>query len=741
MELLDHQDERRNAIVPGEKGEDLRNELRLQRRLEMKRQNGMKPNVISVKLPTYDVINVRVSIVPGFLIRSLKSFLNEAVLQRGFAGISPERMRLLHAGRELLDEWEVLDCNIDDKHTLDMVLRMQPVSVQDSHVFQPAASSTLRSDDDDDDDDQEEGEPVLGFTENNYEYREFLRNSTPQHNAENVPINTRIKLVFGPNARGVHLVLPAMLESSDLGWEHYLQSLGGLTPRLVPTAAASKRVDAKNSHASTPGDTSPQKDKVYAEPKLPTLDKPGDMPRHFGNALEAARSRGFVKWTHEKLDRRVFVVEADLSIYNRVPSMSSGANASLLEAMLRSDQIDEATATARTTKDKGNGKDSDPDIKLFPKAKESKLSCAGFADDEASVTGSVGSVATKASFNPNSSTAGLEAVALAKLKESRAQAAARDAALDEIRYNWKGINGGYSGGDACSWQRYTHELPVETRTELRGRKAAHEDSIAAPAEVPLLQHLFGYQPPPQATYDSYVYAMKAAEGAVKTVLLLPPVQHPGNIPTKDEVLGLRLGQRKTAAAPQWPSTVGHPPATGQVLADTPSHWLHTLSARDDDRTYELVLTPTEPLKYDTEYFIVLANGVPVLPAGDVLAAAYGFAAAGQICEDYIIRFRTASAPPLLSKKEAKALRKDLRRNAINNLKMPLPVKKVWVDLKTIDWDALNEWPKPKPPCVEGDGTASEYTEEFDEEGEDEDQYKNRILKELDHDPNLEADHS
>jgi len=736
MNIHEHQVERRNAVLPGENEEDLRNERRLQMRVDLKRQNGMKPHVISVKLPSYDIINVCLSIVPGFLIWSFKSFLNDAILQRGFIGISPERMRLLYAGRELQDSWEVLDCKIDGKHTLDIVLRMQPVSEEekgDSRPGEPSHPSTRIGYGDD----NTEHCSAPGFTAHNYGYREFLRKSSPEHNAVDVPIEPQIKLVFGPHPRGVHLVLPAMLESS--AWEHYLQSLGGL--KMAPETAASTPADAKHPHASRPGNPTPHAEKVAAEPSaVPTLEKTGDMLRHFGGDLEAAKGRGFVKWTHEKLPRRVFLVEAAQDLYDRLPNpnpdVRNGVSEILLQAMLHTDKGKDEDEDK--VKDKDKAKDKDKVKDTCSGANSNSLSEAedgeiphvgltltqtphvGLAGDGVSAVGSVaGSVSIRASFNPASSTAGPDPAALAQEKQSRAQTAARDAALDEIRYNWKGVNRGYCGGDAYSWQRYTHEFPVDARTELRGHRSANEGMTVAPTEVPLLQHLFGYRPSARTTFDSFAYAFSAssqAEGTAPAVLLLPAVQHSGNIPTRDEVLGLRLGQRRTAAAPRWPSCADQPPAAGQVLADTPLHWLHAFSALDDDRTYELVLTPTEPLKYDSEYFIVLANGVPVLPAGDMLAATYGFAAAGQTSEDLIIRFRTVAAPPPLSKKEEKILRSDLRRKAINNLQTPWSARKVWVDLKTIDWDALNEWPK--PPCVQIDDSASEYTKDFEEEEEE-----------------------
>jgi len=40
-----------------------------------------------------------------------------------------------------------------------------------------------------------------------------------------------------------------------------------------------------------------------------------------------------------------------------------------------------------------------------------------------------------------------------------------------LRYNWKGINAGYYGGDIHSWQRYTKKLPILCKVDVDPKKS------------------------------------------------------------------------------------------------------------------------------------------------------------------------------------------------------------------------------------------------------------------------------
>ncbi len=132
---------------------------------------------------------------------------------------------------------------------------------------------------------------------------------------------------------------------------------------------------------------------------------------------------------------------------------------------------------------------------------------------------------------------------------------------------------------------------------------------------------------------------------------------------------------------------------GQAVSSTHFNWLHLNNRLDKgSQVHTVTLKPTEPLKYDTDYFIVLIHGAPVLPIGDVLNSTFAYTSAGIIGEDYIIRFRTCSEPPKMTqseRKEAYRAKRQLLREA------KYGDNSYFVDLKTVDWSSLNKWPKPE----------------------------------------------
>lgn len=40
--------------------------------------------------------------------------------------------------------------------------------------------------------------------------------------------------------------------------------------------------------------------------------------------------------------------------------------------------------------------------------------------------------------------------------------------IEEVKYNWVGINESFYGGDHRSWQRYTNSLPIDGIIETGG---------------------------------------------------------------------------------------------------------------------------------------------------------------------------------------------------------------------------------------------------------------------------------
>ena len=56
--------------------------------------------------------------------------------------------------------------------------------------------------------------------------------------------------------------------------------------------------------------------------------------------------------------------------------------------------------------------------------------------------------------------------------------------------------------------------------------------------------------------------------------------------------------------------------------------------------FTVTIKPTEELEPATDYFLLLRNGLPVLPVGAGCNALPQYRAAGTVCEDRLIRFRT-----------------------------------------------------------------------------------------------------
>ena len=786
-------------------------EQQIEEETSLPAQVHMKPHLISVKLPSYDIINVKISVLPGFLVRDLKRYLNVHMVQSGYAGINPDRMRLFYNKAEWLDAQQVSDCGMDGMYTLDIVLRMRPdvyarkadvetemgtgpgllntngsmsMPMHETGMFNTAAASAYATggvtSSSSSSSVAQSLVPTPGFSSQNYEYDSFVQSSYPAHDAKDVPIDTQVTIVLGPNPdTGARLVLPALLESA--GWQEYCQSFSGLYSEKFEQEKEKEKYQpsSQSSPSRTPNKTKPtfgasDSDAASASvaAPIPVLAKAGNILDFFGGNVEIAKAHGYVKWSADTYTRRVFLVETSQSIYDDTPSMKKGINNSLVDTMVG--PLHMATMCMST---KGLGKSPGKGGTL-----------------PVSATSATATTSAAKTFNPNESLALSVATSASadQAKEDIVVSAAKDAALHAIRYSWKGINRGYAGGDSCSWQRYTNSLPIDTKTELRRVKhdnsneqqktmedplaASTPDTVPVPAsasaspsktslpsehipsaqvvaqiaaleqeqrekkeefiQIPMLQEVFGYKAPAESMFENYAndlrprprgrpsttpatshspasdkvprLDLKSEEENVDAcaVLHLPPVLHSGNFPSKDEILGLRLGQRadKKGTGPQWPSRKGEGEATSSppiavdpgisfVLKSTRRNFLRTQAALDEGptgATYELVLSPLEPLKHDMEYLLVLANGVPVLPAADSLANTYAFAAAGQTSEDYLLRFRTVGAPPSPTKAQRKA---EIRR-ARAHLRNPPSPKPAWVDIKTIDWQDLHTWETP-----------------------------------------------
>ncbi len=590
-------------------------------------EEDLKPVTLTLKLPTYDIMNIELSLVPGFTGLELKTFINKQMLTRGHPGITPSRMRLLLGRKEILDDDKLHECGIDSncKQMLDVVLRFKPSYQDSANNLQNAFEGSGNMD-------------CMSMTER-FEYGNFLRKSQPPHNTLNVPVDSEIRLVFGPHSSGAHLVFSAMLDHSE--WVPYLQSLGGLTP-----GSSTSDHPSPKQMLNKCTDEDSQESRVH---DMPVLAAWGDMARFYDGNLHSAKERGFVKWVNMQFTQRLFLVEAAKDLEQRQPLRKEGKAAEM------------------------NVNQAEDDISL-----SSGMQSVGSWDPAANHT-------------------------------EKKQLTARNFLIDQIRYNWRGINRGYCGGDIHSWQRYTNVMPIDVKIDILlippfDRLRATEKTFEEP---PFLQQLFNYVPPPQSTFDTFTYSYtskpnqnmdsSSSKEEKSAVLRLQPVQHPGNFPTRAELLGLGLGggQRKV---PVWPSRLTEPLSSSfqmpHILPDTPVHPLNALSAIDDHGEVEVVIRPIGPLKYDTDYFVVLCNGVPVLPAGDSAASSFGFAVAGQVCDDCVLHFRTCPAPPVLTRSEQLEQRRLMIQNQRQAAQQIAKVDQVWVDLNAVDWNSLNEWTAP-----------------------------------------------
>ena len=134
---------------------------------------------------------------------------------------------------------------------------------------------------------------------------------------------------------------------------------------------------------------------------------------------------------------------------------------------------------------------------------------------------------------------------------------------------------------------------------------------------------------------------------------------------------------------------------GQAAANTASNWVHRNNCRDEaSQITTVTLSPNAPLKYNTEYYVLLMHGAPVLPVGDAMCSAYAYASAGSTQEDVLYRFTTEHAPPDLTKAEKRALYLSKRQNLRNIDSISQSNDNYKIDLKSIDWNKINSSPRP-----------------------------------------------
>ena len=629
---------------------------------------------LQVKLPNYDYANVEVAIIPGFSVLDLKAYLVEQMVKRGYAGVNVDRMRLIHKDEELLDLDELMDVGLDKESLIkiELILRMIPdiylsKILQDKRHLTPIrkkhTDSELEDERQEDNDsehrtreeelkleelilqqqkkqsqDSEFGKAV--FDSAFYEFHEFVRNTYPVHNQTDVPIDAKIKLIIGANHSGGTLALSAMVASDE--WDAQMES-------VIPTPPP-QSVDQTPSSPRRENSSSPQ-GSLHSSPHI----SPHGSPYGSRSGSPSSMTRGFSPGRNgsEKCLKEQLSLQFNQA---KAGDMLGYFNNDLDQA--RSRGFHKWTSTRG-----GGGKllliEAGDAAALERQKKYHK------AQDKAAKK-KLGKLYRKP---PIKSVGGLTH---AKEEED----SDKSSALEACRYSWRGVNDGYVNGDNFSWQRYTQELPVPAVVETKRdfSVTGHQEDLSRYTES-FLKSIFNISPS-SSNLDLQDESSKS-KSKNSITLTLPPMEDLDAVNIPDPSSG-KWHSHNNVESGLVPS---HSAISGTILDD-----LVAVS--------EVFLLPNEPLKYDTEYLLVLCNGVPVLPLADVQSSFLGYSTAGHVCEDMIIRFRTVPAP---AKKKSRKSSKTPSKADAAEMKQSAQVieekEEKIIDLAAINWDELKTWEK------------------------------------------------
>ena len=101
--------------------------------------------------------------------------------------------------------------------------------------------------------------------------------------------------------------------------------------------------------------------------------------------------------------------------------------------------------------------------------------------------------------------------------------------------------------------------------------------------------------------------------------------------------------------------------------------------------FHVTIKPAEQLEPATDYFLLLRNGLPVLPTGAAYTGLQQYRSAGTVCEDRLIRFRTET------KSHRKTVSKTLqhtKHEQDSSVEYQRLQKIAAKDLGKVDWRAL-----------------------------------------------------
>lgn len=512
--------------------------------------------------------------------------------------------------------------------------------------------------------------PAPVFRSRLYEYGDFLDETVPCNGGHRVSLDGNISIRFKVGKNGM---IPCAYALKDMQkWLSNVESLPTKTAaRDTLSMSMEKEAAEIASEAKKARDEAKKKKKFDPFSKEPSIadrnanieaeamrdaavklanksakkagSSYGDMEVYFDRDQEELSKRGFSKWTHHEYPEAALLLKASQELGHKAKYSAREANI----------------------------------------AKKYET---------------VGSV----SIAQSQRTGGMRAGGTGEGDEDRNQI---DVKLDRIRYWWRGVNDGYTQGDRHSWQRYTQSLPIPCSIEISKEgglpvNVAQEENdmfrnqivdAFNPSATSLAASTVLPSPGPTSDGDS----TGGNDGTINVPVLpglgsrLPTREQlgVGSFPKLDILPGgtSATGVKSRESYPlDWP-TPGTANATGgeSKANGERDQWDH---AHDDLQSHVLLtIKPAQPLDHHTDYFLLLRNGLPVVPVGGTVAPLSAYRSAGVLCEDKIIRFRTESKGHRRNalKISAEEEQKELER-ANDPKRRPLEGK----DLGKVDWSAV-----------------------------------------------------
>ena len=577
--------------------------------------------------------------------------------------------------------------------------------------------------------------PSSLFKSHLYEYQDFLAGSTPENGAKKVPLDTEITLKFKASATALRLCTEAIQDPSAMpNWRSCVESLpsnlrAGRTVHSLIVEATERRYAHAKANEDRRRASKREVEGAFAMNSEPPLAETYATLRARAG-LEAAR----------EVARKVSGLPAEVEQESHGGDISSGGNtgghpdpsaiAGDMEAYF---DYNRAELTRRGFVRWTQTRVSEQVLLL--KASNQLNRHNKYDAREAMIAKEytkIGGV----SIAQSAATGGY-----AKTDEKHDL----DMKLDRLRYWWRGVNEGYVHGDVHSWQRYTQDMPISCSVEvsrlggvcedieqgaphrnarvdcmLGGRGDAggcvesasrrshgdrsgasnHLDNDVDTITVPILSDLSQRLPSKQSLGVGSYPKLQVLPAGVSSVGIKERENYPVEWPTATSISTENSSAPEKLADTQKPV----PDSTGRegdekrefgratrellalnrelVDASVTESFFDELSAH-----VTVTLRPAEELEPATDYFVVLRNGLPVLPAGAGFTSLPQYRSAGVVCEDKIIRFRTEtkSHRKTVTRASQHAYREETAGKAEAADTLMVTAAK---DLRAVDWLAL-----------------------------------------------------